>query len=78
MSQTVNVTSFKHFTDSFIATDKKNTRYIFHARDIAFKIQTELNCLRFNEGMSRIHVNSRVYFSGKFEDIVKFDIRNFS
>lgn len=72
MSQTVNVTSFKHFTDSFIATDKNNTRYIFH--DIALKMQTELNCLRFNEGMSRIHVNSRVYFSGKFEDIVKFDI----
>ena len=50
--------SFKHFTGSFILTDKNIILCKFQVPDGA-------NFLRFDEGMSKICANSR----GKFEDV---------
>ena len=61
--------SVKNFTGSFILTDKAYTRCKYQVHDIAFKIKTKLNFLRFDEGMYKIYVSGRVYLFVKFDTL---------
>ena len=51
--------SLTHFTGSFILSDKNTIQCKFYVHDVAFKVQTKLNILRFGEGMSGVYINSR-------------------